>query len=220
MAVKRTAITLCLIQCGETTWQTDGRVRGATDLPLSEAGRAMVMRELHWLEGSKAAVVFHPSDEAAAETARLCAQLIGAKTKDIADLSDPNLGLFEGLTLREFEDRFPSRYKQWEDDPMSLAPPEGELVHDAASRLFKAVAKALKRSRGAEVAMVLHWMGLGMMRAWLADRPLNDFRAMSGVSDAGRGETNSAWRGVERYTIALSLLDRLEDAGSSAVASP
>lgn len=205
VALKRTTIMLCLIQSGETTWQTDGRVRGATDLPLSDAGRSLVTRELRGMQACDAPVIHHPPDEAAAETARLAAEHIGAKTKPVADLADPNLGLLEGLTLQEFRDRFPSRFKQWEDDPMSLAPPEGELMLDAAGRLFRAIAKTLRRSRGGEVALVLHSMGLGMLRAWLADRPLNDFRAML--------ENRP---GVERYALSISMVDGLEKATSSA----
>ena len=205
VAVKRSSIMLCLIECGQTIWQTDGRVQGASDLPLSQEGRSGVLDQLSPLDASSAAVIHHPEDEAATETARLCAARISAKTKAVAELADPNLGLLEGVTIQEFAERFPSRYKQWEDDPLSLAPPEGEMIIDAADRIFKATARTLKRSRSGEIGIVLHTIGLGLMRSWLANQPLQAFRSM--LTDRPR---------IERYSVSISLLRGLENASASA----
>lgn len=204
MLVKRQSIVLCLIECGETAWQIDGRVQGAMDLPLSDAGRIAVAAQLHRLAGSRASIIFHPADEACAESAAMCASHIGVKTKAVGELADPHLGLLEGLTAQEFSERFPTRFKQWEDDPFSLSPPNGEQMHEAADRLFRAVGKILKHSRSAEIAIVLHEMGLGMLRCWLADQPLRDLRLV----------LNGGPR-IERYVIAREMLGALETAAES-----
>jgi len=201
MAAKRTHITLCLIQCGQTTWDVEHRVHGSTDLPLSETGRQALLDELGRPHVANATVIHHPNDEAATDTAHLAAERWGAKTKVVDELADPNLGLLEGLSAKDFEDRFPSRHRQWEEDPMSLTPPEGEQLAVAAQRIFQAVAKVVKRSRGAEVAVVLHDLGAGMLRCWLADRPLGDLWQM--VNDRPH---------FERYVIPMSMLTELENA--------
>ena len=201
MAAKRSHIVLCLIQCGQTTWDVEHRVHGSTDLPLSETGRQTLMDELGRFHIPKAGVIHHPNDEAATDTAHLAAERWGAKTKVVDELADPNLGLLEGLSAQDFEDRFPSRHRQWEDDPITLAPPEGEQLAFAARRIFKAVAKVIKRSRGDEVAVVLHDLGAGMLRCWLADRPLGDLWKMLG----GRPH-------IERYVLPLEMASELETA--------
>lgn len=207
--MKRKSIMLCLIQCGQTIWEADARIHGATDLPLSDAGRSAIQTDLPLLAGAHPATIHSPPDEAAVETARLCAARIRAKTSAVDELSDPHLGLLEGLTTQEFEERFTSRFKQWEDDPVTVSPPEGEEVIQAADRLFKAVAKILKRSRSEEVGIVVHEIGLGLLRCWLAGRPLNDLRAM--LINRPR---------VERYAISRELIDSLEQAAAQAQASP
>lgn len=206
--MKRKSIMLCLIQCGQTTWEADQRVHGSTDLPLSNAGRAAVQNDLPQLLGSQPTTIYHPPDEAAHETAKICAASVRAKTSAIDELADPHLGLLEGITTQEFEERFTSRFKQWEDDPVTVSPPEGEDVIHAADRLFRAVARILKRSRSEEVGIVVHDIGLGLLRCWLAARPLNDLRRM--LVNRPR---------VERYAISRDLIDSLEQAAAQAHAS-
>ncbi len=207
MALKRESITLCLIQCGQTTWEHDGRIHGSTDLPLSDTGREEVHAELHRMDQVKAATIYHPPDEAASETAQICAQHIGAKTKAVKELADPNLGLLEGLTELEFSERFPSRHKQWEDDILTLSPPEGEDVVDAADQLFRAIAKLLRRTRSDEVAIVLHPLALGMVRCWMSDLPLSD------VHSINRNRPR-----MERYIMPSELIPALENAVATAYA--
>jgi broad specificity phosphatase PhoE len=206
--VKRKSIMLCLIQCGQTIWEADKRVHGSTDLPLSDAGRTVVQSEVRHDSGAHPSVIHHPPDEAASETARVFASQLRAKTSAVAELADPHLGLLEGLTTQEFEERFTSRFKQWEDDPVTVSPPEGEEVIQAADRLFKAVARILKRSRSEEVGIVVHEIGLGLLRCWLAARPLNDLRKM---------QVNRPR--VERYAVSRDLIDSLEQAAAQAHAS-
>jgi broad specificity phosphatase PhoE len=85
------------------------------------------------------------------------------------------------------------------DDPATLSPPEGEEMSTAADRLFRAVAKIIKRSRSEEIAIVLHDLGLAMLRCWLANRPLADMRDM--LEPEPR---------IERFVLPLALVDELE----------
>jgi broad specificity phosphatase PhoE len=203
MSAKRHHVVINLIQCGQTIWDVERRVHGSTDLPLSETGRRSMIEEFNRVHAVKATVVHHPGDEAATDTAQLAAERWKAKTKEADDLADPNLGLLEGLGSQDFEDRFPSRHRQWEEDPMSLMPPEGERLTEAADRIFGEVARIINRSRGEEVAVVLHDLGAGMLRCWLADRPLGDLWDML-----------ESRPHVERYVLPLSMAAELETAAA------
>jgi broad specificity phosphatase PhoE len=192
------AIMLCLVECGETAWQTENRMHGRTDLPLSEAGRLSVTEDIDRMRTGHVAAVHHPPDEAATSTAHFIARHLHARSKAVEELAEPDLGLLEGLTQDQFEDRFPTRHRQWEDDPASFHPPEGELLNDAAQRIFEAVHRILKRSRSEETVIVLHRLALGMLRCWLANRPMTDLRTMLD----GRPR-------VERYMLTAEMLDEL-----------
>jgi broad specificity phosphatase PhoE len=200
MASKRTMITLALIRCGETTWDVEGRLHGRSDLPLSIDGRTAVSDDVTALNGGQIATIYHPQDDAAIETAQIAAAAIGGKTKAVAELGDPDLGVLEGLTSKEFSDRFSKRHKQWQEDPLSLTPPEGEPLVDARARLFSAVSRLAKRARHEEVGIVLHPVGLGLLRCWLAQRPAADLWSM--VRTRPR---------IERYLLATDLVAELAE---------
>ncbi|MBC8105059.1 MAG: histidine phosphatase family protein [Anaerolineae bacterium] len=86
-----------------------------------------------------------------------------------------------------------------------LSPPEGEDVLEAADRIFKAVAKIVRRSRGDEVVIVLHDFGTAMLRCWIADRPLTSMRNM----DDGPI--------VEQIVLPLAMVDAMEKAAEGIV---
>ena len=75
---KRTHVMLTLIAAGETRWERDGRLLGAADLPLSNAGRASAAADAAELERHQIATIYHPPDEAATETASVARRCISS----------------------------------------------------------------------------------------------------------------------------------------------
>jgi broad specificity phosphatase PhoE len=204
MPAKRETIVLCLFRCGETDWDVQQRLVGAADLPLSEAGRAVVRDSTQRLRLDRLSTIYHPADEAATETSSILSTALNAKTRSVGDLADPDLGLLQGLTLQDFSERYAKRYKQWQEDILSLSPPEGEEMLEARSRLFSAITQVLKRSRGVEVGLVLHQLGVGLLRCWLADRPSSDIWPMIEQRPY-----------VERYVFGVDMIPWLEAAAEA-----
>ncbi|MCP3903259.1 MAG: histidine phosphatase family protein [Planctomycetes bacterium] len=197
---KRFYIMMTLVRCGDTQWEVDERLHGATDLPLSPVGRAAVSAEIARLPPGHLATVYHAADEAATETARMIASVHGSRTKAVDDLADPDLGLLEGLRQQDLAERYPKRHKTWQDDLLAIVPPEGEPISDARDRVFLALAKLLRRSRADEIAVVLHQIGFGLLRCWLADRPGAEIWPI--LSDGRR---------VERYALGTAFINRLRE---------
>lgn len=208
MAGKQKSVMVSIIECGPTSWSESGRIQGATDLPLSEAGLKKVEAAAHWMDTIRASTIYHPADDAATATAEAVARRLDAKTKAVPELSDPHLGLLEGLTEQDFEERFPSRHRQWESDLLSLSPPEGEPLIEATDRLFKAVGKILRRAKGDEIAIVLHSLGAGILRCWLSQRPMSEVRTISQQRPP-----------IERYAFPVDMIETLENAAQSVFAA-
>jgi probable phosphoglycerate mutase len=199
MASKRGSVVLCLVRSGETAWEAEGRVHGATDLPMSEAGRASVAADVARVSVASMSSIHHAPDEASTETARMLAARTRARLKSVKELLDPDMGLLEGLAAATFEERYPSRQRQFEDDVLTLEPPEGEPIVKARARILGAVHKAIARSRSGELGIVLGDYGVGFVRTWLASLPASQLRAL-----------HKSRPRVERYLIALALLGDLE----------
>jgi probable phosphoglycerate mutase len=200
MSAKPDCVLLTVVRCGDTAWDAEGRLRGRNNLPLTDEGRATVQRDAARLAGRKLATVHHPPDDAAAETARIVAAAVGARCRELDDLADADLGVLVGMHQQEFAERFAKRFKQWQEDPILLAPPEGESIAAARARVFGALARLLHRSRYDETAVVLHPLGLGLLRCWLAGRPSSDLWAVA-----------KACPGIERYALGAEALERLEE---------
>src|SRR5690349_4839045 len=198
MASKPRVMVLALIACGQTAWDADERLHGRTDLPLSDEARKTLADWVHTLPRQHVATISHPPDEAATETASMIARHFKAKTRRVDELSEPDLGLLEGMRRDEFAERQPSRFRQWEDEPMLVEPPEGEPMAVAATRIYHAVAKLLRRSRSDETAVVLHPIAMGMLRCWLRARRSSDLWRMAG--DHPR---------IERYAMTTDTIDEL-----------
>lgn len=205
MAARRRDAVLMLVLRGETAWEVDERLHGRTDLPLAEAGRNATAAAAAGLL-TEAEVIHHAPDEASAETACIVAAAAGGAARARPDeaLSPADLGVLEGLSTAEFAERFSRRHRQWQDDPMTLSPPEGEHVAAAMTRLYAAAARLLRRARGGEVGLVLPPLCLGLLRCHLAGRPSRDAWAMA----TGRPR-------IERYLLPERAIGRLEEAAIS-----
>lgn len=203
MATRRPCILLTLVRCGDTDWDTDRRVHGSTDLPLSDDGRSAFAAAAKAFPG-RPDWIHHPPDEAAVDTARLLAEHCGGRGRETPELAEPDLGLLEGLTEAVFAERYPKRYKQWQNDPVTLSPPEGEDLADARVRVLAAVARILRRGKAEEVALVLHPLALGFVRCWLADRRSGDLWTL--VRDRPR---------LERYVLTEPMIGWLEEAAAT-----
>lgn len=157
---KTSTFRLLLIRCAQTEWDAVGRLQGSADLPLSEQGRA-------WASGlgerlasdedalPKPGLVLHASDEASTETASILAGPSKARTKAIPEFSAMSLGLWEGLRREELAERHPKNFGQWQSDPGSINPPEGEALASVQTRVLAAIARAADKHPKKRVAIVL-----------------------------------------------------------------
>ena len=131
--------TLYLARHGETEWNRIGRWQGATDIPLSDVGRA----QARWLADrlrDRSITRVHASHlSRALETAQIIAERLGAP----APTADPRLrergyGAFEGLTRQECAERFPGVWEQYLADRRAV-PPGAEPQADVIERITAAM---------------------------------------------------------------------------------
>lgn len=173
-----------LIRSGQTDWDLAGRLQGSTDLPLSPAGRCEVEAEVAEFGEAGLSVVLCAPDEASQQTAAIWSK--GAKVVVIPGLSEPNVGLWEGILRSELEDRYCRAGRQWGDDPSCVTPPEGESLESAAARLLPALGKALSRVKGrraddalpAGLGLVLRPIAQSIVRCSVSDLPSSELCAM------------------------------------------
>jgi broad specificity phosphatase PhoE len=168
------------VASGQTAWDDQSRIQGSMDLPLSVKGRRQADQvAATWTAGPLPAVHCAP-DEASRGTAEVLGHVWNCPVKIVDQLAEVHLGLWQGLTESELQERYPSAYGQWVDDPWSVLPPEGEAMAQADARLRQAMTRIVGRSSDRPVMVVLRPVMMRMVAAWLgeADQPW----AASGVA--------------------------------------
>jgi broad specificity phosphatase PhoE len=143
-----------LINAGPTPWDAEGRLGGNHVLPLTADGEIALTKAIRSLAEPVTAVYTCRKNEACEQAARIVARQFNLKVRD-NDLLEPiSLGLWQGLTPEELRFRFPTVFPQWEENPLSVNPPEGEALADAADRMRRALRKIFRRNRDETVAVV------------------------------------------------------------------
>jgi broad specificity phosphatase PhoE len=151
--------TILLARHGETEWNRIGRWQGATDIPLSDVGRAQARELGERLRGRGIGRV-HSSDLLRAlETAQIVAGILGLAAPVVdARLRERGYGCFEGLTRAECETNYPGAWERYMAD-RRVTPPDAEPQADVVARVtaaMRVVSTAASEAESTAVLVVSH----------------------------------------------------------------
>lgn len=138
--------TLTLIRHGETDWNRDRRIQGATDIPLNDTGRAQarataaLLRDR--LDPALPATIAASDLSRARETAQIIASELGlAAPRTYRGLRERAYGEAEGVSIDEFRDR----WGEWH----AAEVPGAETWPAVRSRAVTALGRAVRDHRRA-----------------------------------------------------------------------
>lgn len=147
-------VQIILIRPGATDYDDEQRIQGTLDIPLNDHGDAEVARVIDDLSDRSIEAVYSPSCEPANQTAETIAQALGIKHKKLNGLHNLNHGLWQGMKVDEVRRKHPKVYRQWQEQPESVCPPQGEMLEQAEKRMRAALAKIIKKHKQGTVALV------------------------------------------------------------------
>jgi broad specificity phosphatase PhoE len=205
---------LIVIRAGATDYDLEERIRGTLDMPLSTAGAAAATRAGEAVAKDPPAVIYASADEAAEETARIVAAACDLKPKSLTTLGNIDMGLWQGRLAEEIRDTQPRLHRQWQDNPWSVAPPEGELLEEACERVEAALEKIFKRHPTGTVAVVVP-RPLDAVVSWLVSgRSMGDLWRFDADADLVDVLPVAAQWQPPRPGVAIAPADRAEQSPS------
>jgi len=148
-------LTVILIRPGSTDFDEQGRIQGTLDVPLNQHGSDEVARVAEELRDSGLELIYHAPCVSAQQTAEALSAVLSAKTKRLDDLRNLNHGLWQGMRIEEVKRKHPKVYRQWQEQPDCVCPPEGETLESARCRMQAAVRKLLRKHREGIIGLVL-----------------------------------------------------------------
>jgi broad specificity phosphatase PhoE len=163
-------VNILLIRSGRTEYDCQGRIQGTLDVPLSDDGRSEVLAAAEELAAQGPIVALYAGPcRSAQETAEILSERLKRKAKTLEGLHNVNLGLWQGMLFDEVKAKQPKVYRQWQERPDTVCPPEGETLQQARERLKKALARLTKKHKTGTVAVVLGQPLANVLRSVLGD---------------------------------------------------
>lgn len=160
-----------------------GKYIGATDVPLSDKGRAALKRLRFECEYPEVKVVFSSPLKRCTQTCReLYPEL---QPLVIANLSECHFGEWEGKTAEELKDD--EAFQKWLAGDNTVKPPRGESNADFVRRvckIFESIVEGLMKTGTTECAIVTHG---GVIMTLLAVYGLPRAKPFEWMSDNGCG---------------------------------
>jgi len=134
-----------LIRPGSTDFDEQNRIQGSLDLPLNLRGQEQVDHLVDQLREVPLDVIYTSPCEPARSTAEAIGASLGIRVKEKEGLRNLNQGLWQGLQIDDIRRKFPKVFKQLQESPETICPPQGETVPEAVARVEKTLAKPIKR---------------------------------------------------------------------------
>jgi broad specificity phosphatase PhoE len=163
-----------LVRPGTTDFEEQGRIRGTLDVPVNSRGVEQAARTARELAASAIDAIYASPCQACRQTAQALAEPHDLRVRCIPELVNLNHGLWHGMLIEEVRQRQPRVYRQWQEHPETVCPPEGESLADAQQRVAEVLAKLGERHREGVVAIVAPEPLISLIRQQLNHGELGD----------------------------------------------
>jgi len=161
-------IPLYIVRHGETKLNNDtdtsqDRIRGWTDVPLTDKGRQEAKIAGEKLKKHKIEVICCSPLSRAHETAKIIGKELNIKPVTIDGLKPWNLGELTGTSTKEALPKIAEYVRKKADKKV----PEGESFNDFSNRAFEGFKEAIKKADGKTLCVVTHHRDERLIRAWV-----------------------------------------------------
>ena len=140
-------VQLLLIRPGTTEYDQQGRIQGTLNIPLCEDGRQQVQTMIEELRGQPIAAIYSSPSQSAEQTAECLGEALDLKVKTIDKFENLDHGLWQGMLVSDVKAKQPKVYRQWQEQPENVCPPQGETLCLAKQRVLAALTKLIKKHK-------------------------------------------------------------------------
>ncbi len=193
---------LILIRHGETLWNKEGRVQGASDVELSAGGKKQVELLALSLKDHPLEAIHASPLKRAYQTAEIINEFHHLDIQIHRDLMEMDQGDFEGVSFKELLVGKKEFLQKWISDPASVKMPNGESLSELQNRAWRTMKEIIGKSKNALV--VSHNFTIAAILCRLRNISLADFRSAC---------VDTASKTVVRLENNEAFIDLLNDRG-------
>jgi len=151
-----TTTRVIAIRHGETAWNVDTRIQGQLDIPLNDTGRWQARRMAQALAHEPLQAIYASDLGRAHQTASALAEVAGLPVHADIGLRERGFGIFQGLTFKEIEQRWPHESERWRKRDPEFGPEGGETLSAFYARSITTAERLAAAHPGETIALVAH----------------------------------------------------------------
>lgn len=193
-------LEVLLIRPGSTTFDEEGRIKGSLDIPLSGQGQAQAESLSKSLAEVKLDCLYVAPCESALKSAELIGERNFCKVKTLDCLRNLDHGLWQGKLVSEVRRLQPKVYRQFQEHPKDVCPPQGETIQSALDRVKTTMDKLQKRHQGGRIGLVIPQPMASIVRfaliggsfgdLWKAELDFGTFEVLHVAPQPSSGKSN------------------------------
>lgn len=165
---------ILLVRAGSTDLDDQDRIVGSLDMPLSPEGEREARTISQGLEGAGINAIFSAAGLASQQTARQLSRSGEIRVRVEENLINLNYGLWHGKSRSELKENQPKLYRQWQDNPDSICPPDGEPVEAVRDRVRMVLKKIRRKLKTRTIAIVAPDPLLSILRSEIEGTEVRD----------------------------------------------
>ncbi len=163
---------LIAVRHGETTWNASGRMQGHVPGELSETGVRQAEAIAACLKEVGFDVLYTSDLKRAFDTAAAIAKVTEHEIHQDVRLRERHLGVFQGLTNEECQQRFPEDFAKMNAFDPDHTIPEGESARQVFERVAECAEEIVARHPGQRIVAVTHGGVLDRLLRYALEIPL------------------------------------------------
>lgn len=167
-------VQFLLIRPGSTDFDEQGRIKGTLDIPLSDVGTLQVGRLVGELHDTQIDHLYTSPCRSAEQTANSLAADHRLKPKVLEELQNLDHGLWHGKLIDEVKHSQPKVFRQLQDHPETVCPPEGEPISTALERVRAAITRLTRKHKTGTIALVVPEPLASLVRCTLNQTEVGD----------------------------------------------
>ena len=171
--------TLFVVRHGETEWNRQGLLQGHLDSPLSELGVNQANALSEHFSKCKWDLIVSSDLNRAVRTSEIIKGASGQKILTDSRLRERELGVAQGLTLKDFAEKYPEESSKFSDGCEDYVIPGGESISQRYNRSIACIREYAELYKGRNIIIVTHGGVLDGVFRFATKMPLSQPRTFS-----------------------------------------
>lgn len=191
-------INLYITRHGETQWNTEKRLQGWRNSPLTEKGIAQGNTLQEAIKKYKIRKIYTSPSERALKTALAARGTMPIPVELMDELKEMNMGDWEGRTIDEIKIKEPENFTHYWEAPNLFVKNSGEDFEEILARSKRAIEKILEEEKEGNILIVTHGVTLkalmshfsqeGFIHFWTKPVVMQASISLIEVEDLNQGE--------------------------------